>query len=377
MTQTEIQLTLNNLVAKLRTCNKKVRWSISYTKQGDPTVREFDSSYEDGALAAASVEEKMNLLLKDTMIDYIRVDMGNSRIKSKDYVEFVLREGKSLNGVAPYRQDEVEIYSSDTRDVRNAKAAYNQMHGNAPFGNVNAMLGLLGFDIGLNGVDDNSPLGGLGAILAVRDGNIRQQYEMKEQSRLLDVAHQDATTLREEISSLKGEIATKDKTIEKLSRKLERSEERVEELEKMKPENSFGGIALKALGQSILTGVVKSNTGVISALSGIPKPTLDAAMAAQDDGMEQYQGAETDDDDIEVESEDPRSGQLSQIGSWCKNLSDDEFNQYLAIMNVFMLNKQSMTGLYNQWKMATVQTQHAQAQPRGTVMHDDNGMKLK
>ncbi len=365
MTQTEIQLTQNNLVAKLRTCNKKVRWSIAYTKQGDPTVREFDSSYEDGALAAASVEEKLNLLLKDSQIDYIRVDMGNSRIRSKDYVEFVLRESQQLNGVAPYRNGEVEIYSSDTRDVRNAKAAYNQMHGNAPFGNVNAMLGLLGFDTGLNGVDDNSPLGGLGAILAVRDGNIRQQYEMKEQSRLLDVAHQDAATLREEISALKGEIANKDKTIEKLSRKLERSEERVEELEKMKPENSLGGIALKALGQSILTGVVKSNTGVISALSGIPKPALDAAMAAQDDGMGQYSAETEDDADVEVESEDLRSGQLSQIGSWCKSLTDDEFNQFLAIMNVFMLNKQSMTSLYNQWKMATVQTQHAQAQPRG------------
>ena len=371
MTQTEIQLTLNNLVAKLRTCNKKVRWGISYTKQGDPTMREFDSSYEDGALAAASVEEKMNLLLKDSQIDYIRVDMGNSRVKTKDYVEFVIRE-QQLNGVTPYRNGEVEIYNSDTRDVRNAKAAYNQMHGNAPFGNVNAMLGLLGFDIGLNGVEDNSPLGGLGAILAVRDGNIRQQYEMKEQSRLLDVAHQDAATLRDEITTLKGEIATKDKTIEKLSRKLERSEERVEELEKMKPENSLGGIALKALGQSILTGVVKSNTGMISALSGIPKPTLDAAMAAQDDGMDQY-SAEADDDgaDIEVESEDPRSGQMSQIGAWCRNLTDDEFNQYLAIMNVFMLNKQSMTGLYNQWKMATVQTQHSQAQPH------DNGIKLR
>lgn len=376
MTQTEIQLTLNNLVAKLRTCNKKVRWSIAYTKQGDPTVREFDSSYEDGALAAASVEEKMNLLLKDSQIDYIRVDMGNSRIRSKDYVEFALRESQQLNGVAPYRNGEVEIYSSDTRDVRNAKAAYNQMHGNAPFGNVNAMLGLLGFDIGLNGADDNSPLGGLGAILAVRDGNIRQQYEMKEQSRLLDVAHQDAATLREEISALKGEIATKDKTIEKLSRKLERSEERVEELEKMKPENSLGGIALKALGQSILTGVVKSNTGVISALSGIPKPTLDAAMAAQDDGMEQYT-AETDDEDVEVESESPRTPQLQQIETWAKGLTDDEFNQFLAIMNVFMLNKQSMTALYNQWKMATVQTQHSQAQPRGAVMHDDSGIKLK
>ncbi|MCQ2216521.1 MAG: hypothetical protein MJZ31_11485 [Bacteroidales bacterium] len=378
MTQTEIQLTLNNLVAKLRTCNKKVRWGISYTKQGDPTMREFDSSYEDGALAAASVEEKMNLLLKDSQIDYIRVDMGNSRVKTKDYVEFIIRE-QQLNGVMPYRNGEVEIYNSDTRDVRNAKAAYNQMHGNAPFGNVNAMLGLLGFDTGcLNGVDDNSPLGGLGAILAVRDGNIRQQYEMKEQSRLLDVAHQDAATLREEISSLKGEIATKDKTIEKLSKKLERSEERVEELEKMKPENSFGGIALKALGQSILTGVVKSNTGVISALSGIPKPTLDAVMAAQDDGMNQY-SAEADDDEaeVEVESEDPRSPQLQQISSWTKNLSDEEFNQYLAIMNVFMLNRQSMTALYNQWKMATVQTQHAQAQPRGAVMHDDNGIKLK
>lgn len=376
MTQTEIQLTLNNLVAKLRTCNKKVRWSIAYTKQGDPTLREFDSSYEDGALAAASVEEKLNLLLKDSQIDYIRVDMGNSRIRSKDYVEFVLRESQQLNGVAPYRNGEVEIYSSDTRDVRNAKAAYNQMHGNAPFGNVNAMLGLLGFDIGLNGADDNSPLGGLGAILAVRDGNIRQQYEMKEQSRLLDVAHQDAATLREEISALKGEIATKDKTIEKLSRKLERSEERVEELEKMKPENSLGGIALKALGQSILTGVVKSNTGVISALSGIPKPTLDAAMAAQDDGMEQYT-AETDDEDVEVESESPRTPQLQQIETWAKGLTDDEFNQFLAIMNVFMLNKQSMTALYNQWKMATVQTQHSQAQPRGAVMHDDSGIKLK
>lgn len=377
MTQTEIQLTLNNLVAKLRTCNKKVRWGISYTKQGDPTMREFDSSYEDGALAAASVEEKMNLLLKDSQIDYIRVDMGNSRVKTKDYVEFVIRE-QQLNGVTPYRNGEVEIYNSDTRDVRNAKAAYNQMHGNAPFGNVNAMLGLLGFDIGLNGVEDNSPLGGLGAILAVRDGNIRQQYEMKEQSRLLDVAHQDAETLREEISTLKGEITTKDKTIEKLSKKLERSEERIEELEKMKPENSLGGIALKALGQSILTGVVKSNTGMISALSGIPKPTLDAAMAAQDDGMDQY-SAEADDDgaDIEVESEDPRSPQLQQISSWTKNLSDEEFNQYLAIMNVFMLNRQSMTALYNQWKMATVQTQHAQAQPRGAVMHDDNGIKLK
>ena len=376
MTQTEIQLTLNNLVAKLRTCNKKVRWSIAYTKQGDPTVREFDSSYEDGALAAASVEEKMNLLLKDSQIDYIRVDMGNSRIRSKDYVEFVLRESQQLNGVAPYRNGEVEIYSSDTRDVRNAKAAYNQMHGNAPFGNVNAMLGLLGFDIGLNGADDNSPLGGLGAILAVRDGNIRQQYEMKEQSRLLDVAHQDAATLREEIASLKGEIATKDKTIEKLSRKLERSEERVEELEKMKPENSLGGIALKALGQSILTGVVKSNTGVISALSGIPKPTLDAAMAAQDDGMEQY-SAETDDEDVEVESESPRAPQLQQIEAWTKGLTDEEFNQFLAIMNVFMLNKQSMTALYNQWKMATVQTQHSQAQPRGAVMHDDKDLKLR
>ena len=376
MTHTEIQLTLNNLVAKLRTCNKKVRWSIAYTKQGDPTVREFDSSYEDGALAAASVEEKMNLLLKDSQIDYIRVDMGNSRIRSKDYVEFVLRESQQLNGVAPYRNGEVEIYSSDTRDVRNAKAAYNQMHGNAPFGNVNAMLGLLGFDIGLNGADDNSPLGGLGAILAVRDGNIRQQYEMKEQSRLLDVAHQDAATLREEISALKGEIATKDKTIEKLSRKLERSEERVEELEKMKPENSLGGIALKALGQSILTGVVKSNTGVISALSGIPKPALDAAMAAQDDGMEQYT-AETDDEDVEVESESPRAPQLQQIEAWAKGLTDEEFNQFLAIMNVFMLNKQSMTALYNRWKMATVQTQHSQAQARGTVMHDDSGIKLK
>lgn len=189
MTQTEIQLTENNLVAKLRTCNKKVRWSIAYTKQGDPTVREFDSSYEDGALAAASVEEKLNLLLKDSQIDYIRVDMGNSRVRSKDYVEFVLRDSHPLNGLTPSRAGEVEILSSDTRDVRNAKAAYNQMHGNAPFGNVNAMLGLLGFDIGLNGADDNSPLGGLGAILAVRDGNIRQQYEMKEQSRLLDVAH--------------------------------------------------------------------------------------------------------------------------------------------------------------------------------------------
>lgn len=376
MTQTEIQLTLNNLVAKLRTCNKKVRWSIAYTKQGDPTVREFDSSYEDGALAAASVEEKMNLLLKDPQIDYIRVDMGNSRIRSKDYVEFALRESQQLNGVAPYRNGEVEIYSSDTRDVRNAKAAYNQMHGNAPFGNVNAILGLLGFDIGLNGADDNSPLGGLGAILAVRDGNIRQQYEMKEQSRLLDVAHQDAATLREEIANLKGEIATKDKTIEKLSRKLEQSEERVEELEKMKPENSLGGIALKALGQSILTGVVKSNTGVISALSGIPKPTLDAAMAAQDDGMEQYT-AETDDEDVEVESESPRAPQLQQIEAWAKGLTDEEFNQFLAIMNVFMLNKQSMTSLYNQWKMATVQTQHAQAQPRGAVMHDDNDLKLR
>lgn len=365
MTQTEIQLTLNNLVAKLRTCNKKVRWSIAYTKQGDPTLREFDSSYEDGALAAASVEEKLNLLLKDTQIDYIRVDMGNSRVRSKDYVEFALRDSQQLNGVAPYRNGEVEIYPSDTRDVRNAKAAYNQMHGNAPFGNVNAMLGLLGFDTGLNGVDDNSPLGGLGAILAVRDGNIRQQYEMKEQSRLLDVAHQDAATLREEIANLKGEIATKDKTIEKLSRKLERSEERVEELEKMKPENSLGGIALKALGQSILTGVVKSNTGVISALSGIPKPTLDAAMAAQDDGMEQYSAEADDDADVEVETENPRAPQLQQIESWCKSLTDDEFNQYLAIMNVFMLNRQSMTALYNQWKMATVHTQHAQAQPRG------------
>lgn len=353
-----------------------MRWSIAYTKQGDPTLREFDSSYEDGALAAASVEEKLNLLLKDTQIDYIRVDMGNSRIRSKDYVEFVLRESQQLNGVAPYRNGEVEIYSSDTRDVRNAKAAYNQMHGNVPFGNVNAMLGLLGFDIGLNGADDNSPLGGLGAILAVRDGNIRQQYEMKEQSRLLDVAHQDAATLREEISALKGEIATKDKTIEKLSRKLERSEERVEELEKMKPENSLGGIALKALGQSILTGVVKSNTGVISALSGIPKPTLDAAMAAQDDGMEQYT-AETDDEDVEVESESPRTPQLQQIETWAKGLTDDEFNRFLAIMNVFMLNKQSMTALYNQWNMATVQTQHSQAQPRGAVMHDDSGIKLK
>ncbi len=377
MTQTEIQLTQNNLVAKLRTCNKKVRWSIAYTKQGDPTVREFDSSYEDGALAAASVEEKLNLLLKDSQIDYIRVDMGNSRVRSKDYVEFVLRESQQLNGVAPYRNGEVEIYSSDTRDVRNAKAAYNQMHGNAPFGNVNAMLGLLGFDTGLNGVDDNSPLGGLGAILAVRDGNIRQQYEMKEQSRLLDVAHQDAATLREEIATLKGEIVTKDKTIEKLSRKLERSEERVEELEKMKPENSLGGIALKALGQSILTGVVKSNTGVISALSGIPKPALDAAMAAQDDGMGQYSAEADDESDVEVESEDPRSSQMQQIGTWTKGLTDDEFNQFLAIMNVFMLNKQSMTSLYNQWKMATVQTQHAQAQPRGAVMHDDKDLKLR
>ena len=144
----------------------------------------------------------------------------------------------------------------------------------------------------------------------------------------------------------------------------------------MKPENSLGGIALKALGQSILTGVVKSNTGVISALSGIPKPTLDAAMAAQDDGMEQYT-AETDDEDVEVESESPRTPQLQQIETWAKGLTDDEFNQFLAIMNVFMLNKQSMTALYNQWKMATVQTQHSQAQPRGAVMHDDSGIKLK
>ena len=376
MTQTDIQLTLNNLVAKLRSCNKKVRWCISYTRQGDPTLREFDSSYEDGALAAASVEEKMNLLLKDTQIDYIRVDMGNSRVRSKDYVEFVLRESQALNGITPYRHGEVEIFNSDTRDVRNAKAAYNQMHGNAPFGNVNAMLGLLGFDTGLSGVEDNSPLGGLGAILAVRDGNIRQQYEMKEQNRLLDVAHKDVEELRSEIATLKGEIATKDKTIERLSRKLERSEERVEELEKMKPENSLGGVALKALGQSILTGVVKSNTGVISALSGIPKPTLDAAMATQDEEMGTC-SAEAEEGDVEIETEDPREVQLSQISSWCKKLTDEDFEQFLAIMNVFMLNRQSMTALYRQWKMATMQTQHTQAQPRGAVVRDGGDLKLK
>lgn len=379
MTQTEIQLTLNNLVAKLRSCNKKVRWSIGYTKQGDPTVREFDASYEDGPLAAASVEEKMNLLLKDNQIDYIRVDMGNSRVRSKDYVEFTLRDGQQLGGVAPYRND-MEIYPSDTRDIRNAKAAFSQMHGSAPFGNVNAMLGLLGFDIGLNGADDNSPIGGLGAILAVRDGNIRQQYEMKEQSRLLDVAHKDAEQLRGEIASLKSEIADKDKTIDKLRRKLERSEEMVDELEKMKPENSLGGVALKALGQSILTGVVKSNTGLISALSGIPKPALDAAMASQGADDAQPQGGQADDDDdteVEVEGESPRSTQLGQIEAWCLSLTDDEFNQFLAIMNVFMLNKSSMTSLYNQWRAATAQARQAQPQPQAGPAPDAQGLKLR
>lgn len=373
MTQTEIQLTLNNLVAKLRSCNKKVRWSIGYTKQGDPTVREFDASYEDGPLAAASVEEKMNLLLKDNQIDYIRVDMGNSRVRSKDYVEFSIRDGQQLGGVAPYRND-MEIYPSDTRDIRNAKAAFSQMHGSAPFGNVNAMLGLLGFDIGLNGADDNSPIGGLGAILAVRDGNIRQQFEMKEQTRLLDVAHKDAEQLRGEIASLKSEMADKDKTIDRLRRKLERSEELVDELEKMKPENSLGGVALKALGQSILTGVVKSNTGLISALSGIPKPALDAAMASQGAEDGQAQDAPTDDDiGVEVESENPRAPQLGQIEAWCNSLTDDEFNRFLAIMNVFMLNKASMASLYNQWRAATAQAQQPQAQPAP----DSKGFKLR
>ncbi|MBR6250494.1 MAG: hypothetical protein IKR17_04765 [Bacteroidales bacterium] len=160
--------------------------------------------------------------------------------------------------------------------------------------------------LGLSGTESD----GLGAIIGVRDALLRNEYDRRELERQHKMENDaireeyERKRVEEEIAALKAERDRYKQELEQrraeftnAQQKAEQYAERVEELEKMKPEASFMGVALTGLLSNAIGSFAKSDMGtrlIGKALGGTPEQVrriLDGVDEAQESEPQQQSTA--------------------------------------------------------------------------------------
>ncbi|MBE6341453.1 MAG: hypothetical protein E7069_12085 [Bacteroidales bacterium] len=148
---------------------------------------------------------------------------------------------------------------------------------------ANQLIGSLLGGLGLGGTENS----GLGAVIGFRDQILRNEYERRDMERQHKLENDaireeyERKRVEEEIAALKAERDRYKQELEQrraeftnAQQKAEQYAERVEELEKMKPEASFMGVALTGLLSNAIGSFAKSDMGtrlIGKALGGTPE----------------------------------------------------------------------------------------------------------
>ena len=197
---------------------------------------------------------------------------------------------------------------------------------------LGSVLGLMGFS-GLNGADD-SPMGALGAILQVRDGLKDAQYERQDLMRKLEEAITEKALLKEKVKGLEKDVKEKDDKITRLEDTNEDLEDEIETLkEELQRRETISGIGSIAI-QKLAGNIIRRNPEKVSRLLGMSAED----MLGMIDGAEEpapAAPATIPTVEVEVEDDSPRKEQIREISEFCKGLSDEDWQAFMTIVDVF------------------------------------------
>lgn len=288
-------------------------------------------------------DKEIDYLLNDVdvIMIYVELRAGNGRSINK----FRIPTGRKINETPLY----VSLSNPEERTIPQPQQPTTQPQN--VNGTINKVLRLMGFEgASLNGFEDDE-LGGLGAVMAVREQNLRNEFARKDDQRRYEELLEKKIKLENENEALKKELKDEKDYSEKLEGEIEELEEQVEELEKLKPEKSLAGVSLVGAGIKIVESLAKKHASFVGGLAGMNADEFKQMLENDDKKaiQQQIQGEQVNEvNDVEIEQvDDERSQKIAEIDKFLKSLSDEEFSNMWQLMGLFYQDKSQIAKIIN------------------------------
>ena len=273
-----------------------------------------------GTNVKGSVYEKfsneIDTILNSPSVARIKISCKDSRKPLMD-VELILRGAYShLTPVL------TPIVEQKPAQEQSQQAYYQQTPQPNPLAGL-GILNLLGFGEMLNGVNDE--MGGLGAVLAVRDKVIEKKFEERDNQREHDRLVGENAILKQKIEEFEKEIKSLNGELDEAEDKIDDLEDELSEYTKLNPKrdvvSGLGGLAVEK-GINLFLQKMPAIQGILNGLGiaeEIPatQPTNVPAVA------------------IEEVDESPRGQAKQQITTWIDTLNEIQFAEFYELLTAF------------------------------------------
>ena len=199
-------------------------------------------------------------------------------------------------------------------------------------------LKLLGFnaETSLNGFE-NKELGGLGAIMAVREQNLKNEFRQEREREKYENLLVEKSKLEEELKGVKKELDEERDYTAELEEQIDDLTDQIEQLEKLKPENSLAGVSLVGAGIKIVENLARKHASFVGGLAGMSGDDFKKMLENDDRAAVEQTSTAEQVNDVEVEpvADDPRSKKIAEIDKFMRSLTDQEFDALFTLMGAF------------------------------------------